>query len=208
MAQTATTTARSEPVIYRSLALTALLQQLEPGRKYSILDLGKASGDNINFWAQIPARICLPDFYPSLLAEVGAITVDPESEEEPSYDALFEGLLCSDSDRLFDIVLGWDVFNYLESAKLESFVRVLRKVCHPGTFVFVLVSTLHQIPVEPTNFKILDRERLLYENHSPATKPCPRYQPRDIKLMMTGFEVLVSFLLRHGMQEYVFVCQR
>lgn len=205
MAQIATTTARPGSVIYKSLALGALLQQLDPGRKHSILDLGKACGENINFWSQVPARISLPDFYPSLVSETAGITVDEENPYD--YEPLFKRLLSCPGDYSFDVILGWDLFNYLESSQLGGFVRALRSICHPGSLVFVLISTLHQIPPEPTNFKILDRERLVYDNPSPATRTCPRYQPRDIKLMMVGFEVLVSFLLRHGMQEYLFVYQ-
>ncbi len=192
---------RVEPAIYKSLALNALLQQLDPGHKYSILDLGKACGENINFWSQTPARICLPDFYPSLQAERASIS-DPD--EGPSGESLFRELLSCASGCRFDIILGWDLFNYLETVLLEDLIRVLREFCHQGTLVFVLISTLQQIPAEPTHFKILDRERLVYENSSPVMKPCPRYQPRDVKMMMAGFDVLVSFLLRHGMQEYLF----
>jgi hypothetical protein len=200
MAQTATPPARSEPDVHRSLALSVLLQQLEPGRKYSILDLGQACSENINFWAQYPVRLWLPDFYRSLNSSIAA------AAEDISHESLFEQALSDALESRFDIILVWDIFNYLELERLESFIGVLRKICHHGTYLFVLISTLHQIPTEPTHFRILDRERLAYENPSPVARQCPRYQPRDVKLMMSGFEVLASFLLRHGMQEYLFLC--
>ncbi len=199
MAQHASSPALSGPTIYRSLALNALLQQLEPGRKYQILDLGQALGENLSFWSQYPVKIYLPDFYRSFISATQATAGD-----EVSSEFLLHQTLPFAPDCHFDIILGWDLFNYLEPAQLESFIRVLSRMCHPGTYVFLLISTLQQIPAVPYRFKILDRERLVYENLTTETRPCPRYQPRDVKLMMAGFEVLVSFLLRHGMQEYLF----
>lgn len=201
-AQSAASSVPCEPAIYRSLALSALLQQLEPGRRYSILDLGQACGESINFWSQYPVKIFLPDFYHDL---VTAAALSPE--ETTIGDSAWDALLPRDSDGLFDIILGWDLFNYLEPVQLACLIRLLSRVSHPGTFLFVLISTLQTIPVEPTRFRIRDHESLVYENSTPGTKPCPRYQPRDIKLMMAGYEVLVSFLLRHGMHEYLFVHQ-
>ena len=201
MAQHATSPALSGPTIYKSLALNALLQQLEEGRKYQILDLGPALGENINFWSRYPVKIYLPDFYQSFMSATQAT-----AGEEVLPESLLEQVLPF-ADKHFDIILGWDLFNYLESGQLESLIHVLSRMCRSRTYLFLLISTLHQIPAEPNLFKILDPERLVYENHTSRTKPCPRYQPRDIKRMMAGFEVLVSFLLRHGMQEYLFVYQ-
>jgi hypothetical protein len=183
------------------LGFSALLQQLEPGHKYSILDLGRADGENINFWSQYPVRLWLPDFYR------GIEDAKATAAEDASNESLFEQVLSDVLECRFDIVLGWDLFNYLEPGRLESFIGILRRICHPGSYLFVLISTLHLIPTEPTNFKILDSERLAYGNNSPVVRQCPRYQPRDIKLMMSGFDVLASYLLRHGMQEYLFVFQ-
>ncbi len=201
MAQvSSTSTASPETIKYKSLALSELMRQLEPERRYSILDLGRACPENVNHWSRFGARICFPDFYREFISSVPPAPIDEGAADFP-----FEKLLPPGSDRSFDIILGWDLFNYFEHDHLVGLIRWLRGICHPGTYVFVLVSSLQQIFTEPTLFRIMDSEHLLYENRTPVARRCPQYQPRDIKLMMAGFEVLVSFLLRHGVQEYLFV---
>ncbi len=201
-AQVSTPSAPVAPSVYRSLALNSVLQRLEPGRKYTILDLGQACGENIDFWSQFPVKICLPDFYRSLECSDAFASRD----KIPGGSVLGD-LIDWEAAGPFDIILGWDLFNYFDPGQLKSLIRHLRKVCRPGTLVFILISTLSRIPAEPTNFKILDRERLLYDNSVSETKPCPKYQPRDVRLMMAGFEAFSSFLLRHGFQEYLFIYQ-
>ncbi len=207
MEQTATPRSRAEPAAHRSLALSALLQQLVPERKYSILDLGRACGDNIDFWSRFPSRIYIPDFYRSLESSAAPSAGEEEDEKDARWASIFEEILPYDPDCRFDIVLGWDVFNYLDPVQLQHLLRRLSGFCSKGSYIFLLISTLQQIPVEPNMFRILDSEHLTYENRATAMRACPRYQPRDIKLMMAGFEVLVSFLLRNGIQEYLFVRQ-
>ncbi len=201
-AQVSTPSVPVAPSVYRSLALNSVLQRLEPGRKYTILDLGQACGENIDFWSQFPVKICLPDFYRSLECSDAFASGDTIPGR-----SVLDDRIDWESAGPFDIILGWDLFNYFDRDQLKSLIRRLRKVCHPGTLVFILISTLSRIPAEPTNFKILDRERLLYDNSVSETKPGPKYHPRDVRLMMAGFEAFASFLLRHGFQEYLFIYQ-
>jgi hypothetical protein len=62
-----------------------------------------------------------------------------------------------------------------------------------------------EIPAVPTRFKIIDDETLLYTTESADVRPCPRYAPRDLTLLMSGYRIQNSYILRNGMQEYVFV---
>lgn len=205
-----------EPVVHRSLGLEALLQQMQPDQRYTILDLGSAFGVNVEFFSQFPCKIYIeelyrslassPAFYSELADSSEKLEEDPsEKQLEDSSEKLFEKLLPYPMDTRFDVILTWDVFNYLAREQLVGLVRHLSRFCRPGTFLFSLISILPEIPDQPTSFKILDRERLLYENSSPVSKPCPRYQPRDVNKIMVGFRVSNSFLMRHGIQEYLFV---
>jgi len=200
MAQMPMPQAGVEPVVHGSLALKVLLQQMEEGRKYSILDLGEPCGQNVDFWSQFPVKLYLPDLRRSL--EFFADT--PPDGPAPDRAAV-EQLLPYEDECRFDIILGWDLFNYLEHDALGDLVRRLQVFCHPGTYLFVLISSLPRIPVVPTRFRIQDREHLIYDTPVSDTRSWPRYQPRDVTRLMAGFEVFASFLLRHGIQEYLFV---
>jgi hypothetical protein len=66
-------------------------------------------------------------------------------------------------------------------------------------------SRLKEIPARPTQFKILDEQTLMYMFESSQMRPSPRHTPLDFTHMMVGFRVHNSFLLTHGMQEYLFI---
>ncbi len=186
--------------VFRSLALGALLQRLEEGRLYSILDLGPARAGNLDFWVPTARRICFEDYYRTW-ADKGFV----KPEEGGSYLPLLGELLSFREDVRFDIVLAWDIFNYLDHDHVRALVEYVGRSCPPGAILLALISSAAMIPARPTVFQIRDREHLSYENSGPTMRPSPRYQPRDIARMIPGFRVLNSFLLRHGTQEYLFI---
>jgi hypothetical protein len=191
-----------EAAVFRSLGLAALLQHLEEGRLYSVLDLGPARGGNLDFWAPVACRICFEDFYRTW---AGAGFLKPE--EGASHVPLLRKLLSFDESARFDIVLAWDLFNYLEPGQIEALVEYIARSCRTGAILMAMISSAPVIPELPTVFRIRDREHLAYESGTAAMRPGPRYQARDIARMVPGFQVLNSFLLRHGVQEYLFLYQ-
>ncbi len=186
--------------VYKSLGLNALLQQLEGMSGYSILDLGAACGTNVEFWSQFGCKIFVEDLYHSALPYLGRAA----EEEEPPQLPLPEILEFSPETR-FDVILAWDLFNYLEAPHIEAVVHYLAQFCHPGTYAVAIMSVQQQRPAEPNRYKIVDTEHVAYEPRSAVMRTSPRYQPRDINRLMAGFRVSSSFLLRHGVQEYVFI---
>lgn len=185
---------------HKSLGLNALLQVLEAEHQYSLLDLGPALGPNVAFLSQFCSRIRIEDLYPTLLSS-GFF----DRGEEPVDAATFERLLHLPSDVRFDIILTWGLFDYLESSDIRALVGYLSGFCHPGTFLFALSSNLKEIPSSPTSFMIQDRDNLIYTGDTTRLRPSPRYAPRDLINLMSGFRAHNSFLLRNGMQEYLFV---
>ncbi|OGD19115.1 MAG: hypothetical protein A2W03_05760 [Candidatus Aminicenantes bacterium RBG_16_63_16] len=185
--------------MHKSLGLTALLDQVRGDRSYSILDLGPAREANVLFWSQFSCWLHILDFYRSY--REGQAAVAPEKESE---GAAFSALLPFSDETVFDIILAWDLFNYLDLRELEALVQRLGRWCRPGTRLFALISSLPEIPASPTVFRILNREQLTHEIPTRDKRPGPRHQPRDIVRLMARFTVSSSFLMRHGIQEYVF----
>jgi hypothetical protein len=187
------------PAVYKSLGLNALLEPVRGDRSYSILDLGPALEGNLRFWSQFSCRLHIHDFYRSYREWKAAGVPEEESEE-----AAFSALLPFSDETVFDIILVWDLFNYFDLRELKALVQRLSRWCRPGTRLFALISNLPNISVSPTVFKILNRDEMIHEIPTQDTRPCPRHQPRDIARLMARFTVSSSFLLRHGIREYVF----
>lgn len=187
------------PFAYRSLGLQALLDRVTDDRSYSILDLGPAVEANVRFWSEFSCCLYIQDFWRSYR--------DKKAASEPAEDvdgSAFSGRLAFRADTVFDIVLAWDLFNYLDLRELEAFVQRLSRWCRRGTRLFALISHLPRISASPMKFKILDCEQMVYEVPTQLTRPCPRHSPRDVARMMGRFIVSRSFLSRHGIREYVF----
>jgi predicted TPR repeat methyltransferase len=178
--------------------LSTLLRFLRDDRKHTILDLGPALGANVEFWSRHQCRLHIEDFCRDFIARAA-------EENQESKNAIFADLLAFKEETNFDIVLTWDLFNYLDLAQLAGLARHVSRFCKTGAALFALISSQPDMPDQPTVFRILDTERMVYETRTQVTKPCPRHQPRDVARAMGPFQVSSSFLLRNGIQEYVFV---
>lgn len=185
--------------VCKSLGLNALLDTVRDEQVYSILDLGTAVEENVRFWSQFSCKLYIQDFYRSYRNRTTAVVTEEESRE-----AAFSDLLPFSDDTVFHIILAWDLFNYFELRELEVLVQRLSRWCRPGTKLFMLIADLPNIPVSPMVFRILNRKEMIHQVPDQGTRPCPRHQPRDIEKLMTRFNIFRSFLLRHGIQEYVF----
>jgi hypothetical protein len=187
------------PGVCKSLGLNTLLDPVRGDQSFSILDLGPALEDNVRFWSQFSCRLYIPDFYNSYREWKAAAVPEEEAEE-----AAFPVLLPFSDETVFDIILAWDLFNYFDLRELKMLVQRLSRWCRPGTKLFALISILPNISISPTKFRILNCEQMILEIPTHETRLCPRHQPRDIARLMARFTVSCSFLLRNGIQEYVF----
>jgi len=193
-------TAEAEPQTHRSLALAALFEEFRRGRKLQVLDLGPAIGSNVEFLSQYGCKIYIEDLFAALSSRAPG-----GGEGEEAGPQFFAEFLPASEPASFDVVLAWDTFNYLTRKELGHFMRHLVPFCHPGTLVFSLISILKTIPAQPIRFRIVDEQNLAYETRTSATRPAPRFAPAEMNDLLRGFRVDRSFLLRHGIQEYLFV---
>lgn len=189
-------TAEAELPVHRSLALAALLAEMRRGRKPQVLDLGSAVGSNVEYLSRFECKLYIEDLYSALSSKSG----DGDADQR-----FFAEFLPLPEGTRIDVVLAWDLFNYLKRKELGKLIEHLAPFCRPGALLFTLISTQKEIPAQPIRFKIVDEDKLLYEVRTSSTRPSPRYAPAEVRDLLRGFRVDRSFLLRHGIQEYLFV---
>jgi len=195
--ETASAVAQEEvgPDIHKSLALTALLESMRrKGQGLRILDLGSAVGGNVEFLSQLGCKLHIADLYASR-----STSVEGEELGQEFFEQLFP------PDTRFDVVLAWDLFNYLQRKEMARLGVLLRRNCRPGALIFALMWIQKQIPAQPIRFRIQENGQLVYERRTALERPGPRYPPAEITGLLKGFQVDRSFLLRHGIQESLFV---
>jgi hypothetical protein len=192
--------AEANPEVHRSLGLAALFQEIRRDRKLQVLDLGSAVGSNVEFLSRYDCKLYIEDLYAALAARGPAV-----GDGEEAGPQFFADFLPLPETTHLDVILAWDTFNYLSRRELAHLVARLRPYCQPGTLIFALISNLKQIPAQPIRFRIVDEEKLAYELRTTSLRPSPRYAPAELTDILSGFRVDRSYLLRHGIQEYLFV---
>lgn len=186
--------APAAPEVHASLALAELLGQLHPSRRIHVLDLGPAIGANVSFWTErFLCTVEVADLYPSLAG----------SRDEDPAAAVAAALPRDEATRPADVVLAWDLFNYLDRQRLRALGERLAARTRPGALLFAMLWTGKEIPREPGRFVIQEGARLVYGVEAERTRPGPRYRPAEIAAMTPGFSADRNFLLRHGVQEYL-----
>jgi Methyltransferase domain len=190
-----TATLEDAPEVHRSLALPAVFTALSRGHKLNVLDLGPATGGNVERLSEYGCKLFIEDLYASKASAEGA-SLDAE---------FFAQFFDPQAGTQFDVVLAWDLINYLDREELRHLASWLRQCCRPGALLFALVSIHKTIPAQPIRFRFHDGDKLVYERLTAVERPGPRFAPWDLKSAFKGFEVDRSFLLRHGIQEYLLI---
>jgi hypothetical protein len=168
-----------QPTVYSSLGLGALCEMLQEAATCDILELGPVRGDSIEFWAQYKPSVYIA---------------------EPDWGQILD----LPGGRRFDVILAWDLLNYLELSAAASLIRYLSRFCRSGTMFFALMFDQKEMPDEITVYRIVDQGRLRYDCGSAAMRACPRHQPRALTGIMHQFRASNSFRLQNGMVEYLF----
>ena len=192
-----TQSAEPRPPLYRSPALNALLSRLSDEGAYNILDLGAASGANIEFFSRFRCRFQIADLPDALASpEVRALL-----EADPA--AGFRRVLPVGRDP-FDVVLAWDLFNYVDRDQLRCLAADLAWLSRPGALMLAFISTAKEIPAQAGDFQIADEATLLWRPRTTEMRPSPKLPPADVERLIAGFAVVHSVLMRHGIREYLF----
>jgi len=197
--------------VHTSPALRALVHRLRRSAPPAILDLGPAVGVNVEFFSAFSSRLTIADLHGSLAADE-RLAVRFSEQPEPALSELLSPGEPSPGDsgdssprpgRRYDVVLVWDLFNYLTREQMEALGQHLGRLTRPGAHLLTLVATAPQIPAEPIVYKIDDEDHLRYTIRSSRPRKSPRWAPADLGRSLAGFTVDRSYLLRHGVQEYL-----
>jgi len=186
---------RLEPVVHNSLGLSALCQWLQGKDTWEVLELGPVRRDNIEFWSRYCNSVYVADLRSSL--PLTAMAEDSPCPEWADLLRLPEG-------RRFDIILAWDLLNYLQLQDAARLIEYLSPFCRPGTVLFTLIFDQPQMPEAITIYKIVDEQHISYEYCGLDMRACPRHRPRPLAGAMRRFKTSSSFRLRNGIVEYLF----
>jgi hypothetical protein len=180
-----------------SLGLSVLCQKLEGHTSLNVLELGPARSSNVQFWSRYQSSMFVADLRANLPLPFLA-------EDQRFLESEWDRILGLPEGRFFDVILAWDLLNYVEMSALASLINYLARFCRQETVLFLLIFDQPQMPEEITIYKIIDEQHIVYECRGSGTRACPRHQPRALTGLLCKFRASDSFRLKNGIVEYLF----
>ena len=184
-----------DPVVHGSPGVRKILSALEGETATRILDLGPAVPSNITTLSDFAGHIRVSDAADDLCAPIA---------EDDDWTAISRAaaLLPAETGE-FDLVLAWDILNYLRKDVSEALVDRLRQRCQPGARIFALIHEGPTMPAVPQVFEIRADDRLAYRCSTQEQLASPKLTPAEVERRLEGFRIEASFVLQHGIREYV-----
>lgn len=194
-------TARAEfevPATPHAPLFKALIERIDAERRVVVLDLGAAHSSTLELFERFRCRIEIVDARNDIDALNGV-------GEPRDLEAAVAALLPEAGADPLDIVLCWDLLNYLDRRALAALMAALAPRTRPGGLAHALIVYLEsRMPTRPGDYVPLEDFRLRNLGQSLADRAAPRYSPEDLKLCMPGFAIERGRLLGNGMQEFLF----
>ena len=176
----------------------SLVDRLNDGGRFVVLDLAAARPATVRLLSQFRCRYEVAE-----LAD--AIDLLNAEQDPRRLRTLAEAALPERRREPTDIVLCWDLINYLNRPALAAVMESIANRGRPGTLVHALVYYAERrMPERPSRFLPLDEQRIEIVAPSGALRAAPRYSPEDLATCMPRYAVDRARLLRNGMQEFLF----
>lgn len=184
-------------IIHRSPGITTIYNELKISRRNNILDLGSSSGSSFRFFSQLSCQIHF-ETLDGFLANCG--------EAWASGAALQAGLdnylTHFDASKKFDIILAWDIFNYLDRDTLQWLITRLNPHCHANTLLHTIKYLGRKLPAAPRHFQIIDQ--YIIKTTSAAvlcSRPFVSLDTSTTLKSMPGYVMEQTFIQQEGMAQ-------
>ena len=184
------------PAVHDSPALAEIISAIDPEHPIRVLDLGSALQTNLEYYATIGTGVRIVP----LLRNNGLEGL--RSLEAEAFSAMLDRLL-PPNDIGFGLILMWDLLDYLVDDQPALLSRHLATVSEPGAKIHVMVITTETMPAEPSRYELLGAGRLAYRPTTPRRTTAPDIPPAKVERWIKPFRVERSFLLRHGVREFI-----
>ena len=166
-----------------------------------VLDLGSACPENLEFLADFASYVQIIDW-------CGGGSPNYEIEASGFERLNTVQTLLAKHRKSFDLVLLWDLLNYLPNDRARRTIRSVAELCLPGARVHAIVYAAETMPELPNRYRVVAADKLAYEPQTWELRGAPRLPPAAVEKLLEGFEVEHSFVLQHGVHEFVAVRSR
>ena len=185
------------PIRFRSWALSDMLRRRLADRPWRVLDLGSVNTANFRFFTERGGYAVEELFATVAPCRLGG-------QLDAGCMARLPNLLSFRPGTRFDAVFAWDLLDHLGPAGAGVLGDRLAAYCHPRTLVYAAVSRDARMPAQPSRWEVVDEQTI---QHQPAATsallPSPKFVDATLQRALAAFRVHKSYLLQHGLQEYL-----
>lgn len=182
---------------YRSPGLQLIFERINSGDKVNILDLGPPLSSNVEFFSSYPCRLYIADWLQSLPLDGGCWA------KHSTFSPLYSELFTFEKSDQFDVILGWDIINYLGEEDIRRFSRFIAAHTKANALCFFSLATQKHMTVQPARYRISREDSLCCQHAECDMCLSPRFTQSRLLELMQEFQAHRSFLLQNGCQEQV-----
>lgn len=176
----------------------SIFEQFDPGQRYVVLDLGPARAGLIDLLVGLRCRLDVVGL-PDVLAQIQSLE-DPEWIEQA-----MRRMLPPTRGESVDVVLTWNLLNYLDLEHIAILGRILKERMAPRACLHALIEySSRQMPASPGDILPVDAGNLILNADEHAgLVDAPRYVRGALEKSLKGMAAERTMLLGNGMQEYL-----
>jgi hypothetical protein len=175
-----------------------LMEHMQDDTRRVVLDLAPPRPETVATLSRFRCRLEMA----GLAEELDSLNAAADPDERR---AALEALLPPRREEAIDVVLCWDLLNYLERPALSAMMGQVVQRLRPGSLVHALIAySTPRMPARPARIVPAEDHRLHYLKLTAEEKASPRYSPDDLARCMPGLAVERAMLLKNGMQEFLF----
>lgn len=179
---------------YPSQNLKRLVSLLASADRPQLLDIGRLSDRNIEWFINKGFRVFVDDQFrclPPPAPVKGAKTPPPPP---PALAPL------AYPDERFDVVVAWDLYDYLVPSQAQAFTADLRRILKPRGLLLAFFHFDRKAAARHIRYRVLQEDRLEY---LPVTAPQNRrvYENNEIQALFSEFDFVNSCFLANQVRE-------
>ncbi len=167
----------------------------------SILDMGGACQENINFITSLGHRITPQSILQSVDETFGGVA-DTDQSNPGQIESFLKENLDYQADS-FDGVLLWDTLQYMAPALLNAVTERVFLITRPKSYLLAFFNPEDRAQFTPSyTFRIQDKSTLTLVQRG-TRKPAQMFNNRGLEKMFAKFESVKFFLTRESLREVI-----
>lgn len=188
---------------------TALLSQtwssLHDQAVVRVLDLSCAQPESIRFFSEYSTYLTILDIIDELLDMRQDICDENQDIDRQLLKGKFTQWLPA-QDSPYDLILLWDIVNYMDRNILKDFSRHLTGLCHERTVIYGFIYTGTSRYERPAQYKIDSAAQVLCVPGSGVLVDNQAISSVALEKYMPYFKIDRSRLMSSGLQETLLRC--